>query len=281
MSAMRMRQLRRLERLAQPYLKWQQRAEEQWQNTIDGAASHAAVLAFLFRYGDPKIGQPLSSACERISECPVWKELCDDFPVWLNQGGTYEFNPHSREAVSLIGLPMRHAVNFHFRGRNEKEKLKSVFASAPHWLIWFTFGDYTAKLLNLPLPDLSDMTAIARGEDDFHLWWGLPRGAFRHHRWSNGPQNEPLARTNLNLLRPDTPTGDRQTSPRQLRREQAARERSDHIEHDSDWPVLLSADYLKLSARELMALTRSYSDQNHLYHESIKHLRRGQVRRVP
>ena len=179
-----------------------------------------------------------------------------------------------------MGLPMRHAVNFHFRGRNEKEKLKSVFASAPPWLIWFTFSDYTAKLLNLPVPDLSEMIRIARGEDEFHLWWGLPRGAFKYRPWRRRHENEPLARTDLSFLRPYTVSGDTHTSPRQLRREQVARKRSDELEGDSDWPSLLAADLLKLPAHELMALTRSHSDQSHLYHESISHLRRGQVRRV-
>jgi len=44
----------------------------------------------------------------------------------------------------------------------EKEKLEQVFASAPPWLIWFTFADYTAELLGLSLPDLSSVAGDAR-----------------------------------------------------------------------------------------------------------------------
>jgi hypothetical protein len=43
-----------------------------------------------------------------------------------------------------MGSPLRHAVISSFPGADEKEKLDAVFASAPPWLIWFTFGDYTA-----------------------------------------------------------------------------------------------------------------------------------------
>ena len=42
-----------------------------------GAAAHAAVLTFVIRYGDPKIGEPLSCAWERFISTDVWKEHCD------------------------------------------------------------------------------------------------------------------------------------------------------------------------------------------------------------
>jgi hypothetical protein len=44
----------------------------------------------------------------------------------------------------------------------EKENLDKIFASAPAWLIWFTWGDYTTEALNLEGPDLSSMSKFAR-----------------------------------------------------------------------------------------------------------------------
>jgi hypothetical protein len=42
----RLRQIARLEKLAQPFLKRKGDEDEQWTSTIEGAANHAAVLAF-------------------------------------------------------------------------------------------------------------------------------------------------------------------------------------------------------------------------------------------
>jgi hypothetical protein len=78
MSQVRFRQIARLEKLAEPYLKRRRQNEEEWQRTIRGAVSNAAVLAFLIRYGDPKIGEPLSCAWERFTNTHVWKEFCDN-----------------------------------------------------------------------------------------------------------------------------------------------------------------------------------------------------------
>ena len=75
MSQARFRQIARLEKLAQPYLKARRHAEEEWKKTLDGAVENAAILAFLIRYGNPIIDEPLSCACQRCSESSVWREL--------------------------------------------------------------------------------------------------------------------------------------------------------------------------------------------------------------
>ena len=99
-------------------------------------------------------------------------------------------------------MELRHELLERFSGSNEKEKLEKVFASAPPWLIWFAFGDFTAKLLGLPMPDLATVRNFARSREDFANWYGLPRGAFESRPWSNGFENEQLASTNLDLLHP-------------------------------------------------------------------------------
>ena len=86
--------------------------------------------------------------------------------------------PYDRDGVSLLGQFVRHAVISNFPGADEKQKLNAVFSSAPPWLIWFTFADYTAKLLKLKLPDLSDVRVFERSKENFDCWWGLPSGAF-------------------------------------------------------------------------------------------------------
>ena len=183
MSQFRFRQIARVEELAQPYIKRRRQIEKEWQGTIRVAADHAAILAFLIRYGDPKIGEPLSCAWERCINTHVWKEYCDNWEAmelehlgdeWKEYGDetppgnrfifitrAYRMSPHDRDGALIIGTYVRHALIDSFPGATEKETLERVFASAPPWLIWFTFGDYAAELLGLSLPDLSTVVGFA------------------------------------------------------------------------------------------------------------------------
>ena len=225
----RFRQIARLQRLAQPYLKQKEQDDREWEQTIRGAANHAAVLAFLIRYGNPRIDEPLSDACERCGQSAAWKDCCDEFKSLLLPGSEYlpvqspgPFQPHSMDSVDIIGAVLRHVIISPYSGADEKQKLEAAFASAPPWLLWFTFADYTAKLLNLAIPDLSNVTGFMRSKANFDLWWGVPSGAFEQAPWPRGCQDEPLARTDLNLLRPTIEDTTRQMTRRELIRERAA-----------------------------------------------------------
>jgi hypothetical protein len=227
-----------------------------------GAASHAAVLAFLIRYGEPKIGEPLSCAWERFINTHVWKECCDKWDAMeLEQlgdewneygdktppGNRFEFkSPYNRVGASIIGDYLRHELIASFSGATEKKKLERAFASAPPWLIWFTFADYTAELLGLSLPDLSSVAGFARSKADFDIWFGLPEGAFVPRRWPDGPDNEPLARTDLNLLRPATEHPIIPTTRREHRRAHAIYLKSRSSKSTADWPYLIPLWYITM-----------------------------------
>ena len=205
MSLARFRQMARLEKLAELPLKIRQETERDWQSTLHLAVGHAATLSFIIRYGNPQIGEPLSLACQRVAELDVWREYCEKFPLlFVYSEREYAFEPHSRDSVLIIGGHLRHAVVTMFGGADEKEKLDAVFASAPAWLVWFTFADYTARLLGLKLPDLSGVTGFARPKANFDLWCGVPREAFEPSPWPKGLKNGPFACAGLNLALPAT-----------------------------------------------------------------------------
>jgi hypothetical protein len=254
MSQTRFRQIARLEKLAKPYLEVGHRAEREWQRTLRGAAAHAANFAFLIRYGKPTIGEPLSLACRRVSESSAWRECCEKFPVLVRRHREYSFEPHNRDSAVIIGERLRHAVISRFPGADEKEKLDAVFGSAPPWLIWFTFGDFTAKLLDLTLPDLSSVTGFARSESDFHRWWGLPSEAFEPSPWADDPENEPLARTDLNLLRPARQLPDSTMTPREQKRARATYLKSHPTKPTDEWPSLLASELLEMPIDEFIKL---------------------------
>jgi hypothetical protein len=254
MRQTRFRQIDRLQKQALRYIERKQQIEREWRRTPVGAAAHAAILAFLIRYGNPKIDEPLSMACQRCGESDAWKTCCDKFPSTLLAWNGYLFEPHDRDSVTRIGMPIRHAVISIFPGRDEKAKLNAAFASAPPWFIWFTFGDYTAALLGLTLPNLSGVSGFTRSKENFNHWWGLPKGAFERDPWPYGPETEPLAHVDLSLLRPAMRDPNSQMTRREQRRAVAAHMKSLNKKHTDGWPWLPAPAILEMPVREELAL---------------------------
>jgi hypothetical protein len=264
MNQIRFRQIARLEQRALPYIKQREGMGQQLRNLHHGAVAHATVLAFLMRYGNPQIGEPLSEACRRVTESEAWRACCEKFPEYCkNFRDESLFEPYDRPTVSLFGDPLRHVFLSTLAGADEKDKLNRVFKSASPWLIWFTFADYTAKLLDLNLPDLATVSVFERSKDIFYGepskdifygWWGLPKSAFECHPWSDGVDGEPLARTDLSLLRPEIKQ-DAPITNRQRKRALANSARSS-LSHKIDWPGLLSEEMLQLDFETKLARLR-------------------------
>lgn len=80
MYQIRARQISRLEKLAHPFIEHRVGMAERWHIVHRGAADHAAVLGFLLRYGEPKIGEPLAKAYQRVTESDGWKAYQDIIP---------------------------------------------------------------------------------------------------------------------------------------------------------------------------------------------------------
>jgi len=239
MNQTRFRQIARLEKRPVAYTNQREAIAQHLQKLRNGAVAHAAVLAFVMRYGNPQIGEPLSEACRRVTESEACKA---------------SFEPYSRDSVILMGHPLRHILLATFPGADEKDKLNCVFKSAPPWLIWFTFADYTAKLLDLNLPDLSSVSGFERSKKIFHGWWALPESAFECRPWPDGADGEPLARTDLSLLGLETKL-DAPITNRQRKRARANFARSS-LSHQIAWPALLPKEWLPLDFDTLLARLR-------------------------
>ena len=167
------------------------------------------------------------------------------------------------DSVNIIGIALRHVIISEYSGADEKQKLEAALASAPPWLLWFTFADYSAKLLNLKIPDLSEVTRFMRSKTHFDIWWGLPTDAFEQVPWEHGSQREPLAHTDLNFLRPTGESAARQTTRRELMRNRAALEKSNRGERQDAWPALIPRAIVRLSASEMISLSLRYNNDFH------------------
>lgn len=168
MSQVRRRQIARLEKLAGPMIERVRQADEDFKVRIkNNATSHAIGLGALILYGNPKEDEPLSEAWQRCMERFPNQRLKECKGLLIN--GDY-----ARYAAKIVG----ERVMAELPGSTEKEKFQNLFSSAPPWLIWFTFADFTAAFLDLTPPDLSSVTHFERSKSVFEKWPDLPDGKF-------------------------------------------------------------------------------------------------------
>jgi hypothetical protein len=185
--------------------------------------------------------EPLSEACKRVTESEGWRLYRETMPPRGKFIGVAEdFKPYSRDTVAEIGEVLRHLFVPFLPGINEKAKLNAIFESAPPWLIWLTFADYTAAVLDLKVPGLSFVMPFMRSKEAFDNWWGLPTGTFDCRLWPNDWESEALASTDLSLLRPE-PAYDQLMTRRERKRVIAA-----SINWTDEWPTLCPLDLLQL-----------------------------------
>jgi hypothetical protein len=136
MNQIRSRQIARLEKRALPYIKQREGIAQQFQNLHRGAVAHAAVLAFVMRYGNPQMGEPLSEACQRVTESEAWEACCEKFPEECknfrdrNFRVQYSFGPYNRDRVSSIGELLRHMAHLFYICRLYSQIAGSEFAGS-------------------------------------------------------------------------------------------------------------------------------------------------------
>jgi len=246
MYELRAKQIARLEKRARPFIEQRLGSAERWERLRRGALNQVVVLGFLLRYGEPQIGEPLEEACQRVTKSDGWKEYQAIIPPRMAPICEDRFAPHDRGSVVEIGEVLRHLFVSRLPGHTEKEKLKAILQSAPPWLIWFTFADYSAAVLDLELPDLSSVSRFVRFRTVFDIWWGLPRGGFEWHPWPEGCEAE-LAHIDLGLLRPD-PGRDRFLTKRERKRQIAA-----SLHWPDEWPSMYPLDWLRLARTDFQS----------------------------
>ncbi len=179
MSQARRRQLSRLEKLAAPVIDHVRRKDNALETWIKHAATlHAVSLGTLILYGDPRADEPLLNA---------WRRCSKKFPDLqrleiLKSLGAQSYAENVAEIV-------RQDVMCELPGSIEKEKFQNLFSSAPPWLVWFTFADFTACELGLTLPDLSSVNDFARSKAVLDNWPALPDGKFEVRIRNLGDQN--------------------------------------------------------------------------------------------
>jgi hypothetical protein len=179
MTVARRRQIARLESLAEPYierirLENAKREQEIAARIYDDALIQAANLSLIILFGNPRIDEPLSGAWERCCKSTS-SELCDNISKEnrLNTFGP----PFDRHGAQLSALYFRKVVMPRLPGADVQEKFDPIFAGAPLWLLWFTWGDATIEALHLKPRDRSEICKYPGSKEDFFRWPALHRGS--------------------------------------------------------------------------------------------------------
>jgi hypothetical protein len=146
----RRREMDRLKRLAAPLIEPIQIANGQHyaaiaEKEVSDAIVHAANLSVITLYGRPKIKEPLSVAWQRCLESGA-RELGGEFKTKTN---AYGFNPFEELGAKWIADYFRREILSKRPGANEQEKFDAILASAPLWLLWFTWAEVTIGRLQL------------------------------------------------------------------------------------------------------------------------------------
>jgi hypothetical protein len=182
MSQTRFRQVARLEKLAQPYIK---RRQESWAKSLAFLRKEAFIgvanLSLLILYGEPKIDEPLLNAWERCRESAEWR-ACREKHGGFDEYGRENGTPFDWSAVRIAEYFRKYFMP-ELPGADDTEKLDAIMERAPPWLLWFTYGDVMARVLGLKLPDLSRVNRFARGE---FRCSALPEGPFERHLLPDG-----------------------------------------------------------------------------------------------
>jgi len=143
------REMDRLKKLAAPLIEPIQRANAHRcdafaKQRVRDAIVHAANLSLIVLYGDPKIDEPLSSAWQRCLESDA-PELGGDFKKMKDTPSIHPFDDSARWIAGRFGRE----ILSQRPGTDEREKFDAILTSAPLWLLWFTWAEFTITYLQL------------------------------------------------------------------------------------------------------------------------------------
>lgn len=167
MDRQRRKQFARVAKLVAAEIKQKKLIDGQIDQKLQlDADLHAVSFCALLSYGDPREDEPLANAKRRCFEhFPHLKYV-------LAQGSTRDIKSWELAAFALPVLLADHP------GIDKDQLIRNTWLAAPPWLIWFTFGDVTASILGLGLPDLSEVRMFERSKGILANWPELPEQKF-------------------------------------------------------------------------------------------------------
>jgi hypothetical protein len=191
MSRALRQKLRRLKAEAAPVIA----AREQYERGGDEnlrvvAKRHLLRVIAVYRYGDPKIDEPLESAYERAMlklGCDIRVEMKNDVvQTVMLQIAIIE----GRDTSDLQNLSENQALVL-FENTLRKEhsdgdinlQLAVLIKEVPDWLLFFTKAGASGDLLGIDVPDApASLFGLApESADDFDLWPDLPKGILKRY----------------------------------------------------------------------------------------------------
>ena len=180
----RLRQVARLERSVLPYLTREEQCDVQTRRFIErNARTKLANIALLVLYGEPRMTESLENAWQCCRQSSAWKACLQRHPDFGEYGRDDDATPFRSYSSKYIAAYFEKHFLPELPGADEREKFKLIFRSAPPWLLWFTYTDVSASVLNIKIPDLSSMSCFFRDE---RFVFDIPQSPFERCPWPDG-----------------------------------------------------------------------------------------------
>jgi hypothetical protein len=148
---------------AGPFLAALERGKREWEDLLPARAEdHLLRIIAVFRYGDPRIDEPLADAYSRA----------------LSKLGTNDAAAPSHVRGILETEPPAGDI---------KSKISSRIQELPDWLLYFCFANVSMNLLGIHRQRLSEsVLELKLAKSDQNVWPNLPQGVLeRRHDQSN------------------------------------------------------------------------------------------------
>lgn len=168
MSRATLRRIRRLNKKAAPVIAELGRRQKAFVESIPSQAEeHLLMVIWIFRYGDPRIDEPLADSYDRaMSKVIVEREsllriISDDGVL-----------PESMREV-LEGEPPAGDI---------RTKILTEIGRMPYWLRRLCSTDLSMRLLGLEIPPIPEDFKLKPSKSDWEAWPSLPQGTLQPRR---------------------------------------------------------------------------------------------------
>jgi hypothetical protein len=169
-----LRQIRRLKAYAAPLIAERNRRKKEWEDSLPPLAEdHLLRVILVFRYGEPRIDEPLALAYRR-----ALSKLKSDRTELLKNSGTFVIYKGDEDGeLSLLNDLRRILEREPPAAEDLKSKISTWVRQMPDWLRYLCLADLSMRLLGLEPPPLShDMLKLKCAKSDNDAWPSLPEG---------------------------------------------------------------------------------------------------------
>lgn len=171
MSRATLRRIRRLSKKAAPLIAELDRRQKAYEKSLPSQAeNHLLSVIWVFRYGEPRIDEPLALAYDRaMSKAKV------------NTVGLVRFVPDEDDEDTSLDR-MREILEKEPPGGDIRSKISICIRQVPYWLRRLCSTNLSMRLLGLEILPIPEDFKLELSKSDRDAWPSLPQGILEPRR---------------------------------------------------------------------------------------------------